>query len=204
MLNVLPKRVKFEELLGQLSRTMAEGVLLLARIVQDGRDIEQQVRTLKDIEHAADDISHTIYNELNRSFITPFDREDLHLLASALDDVLDFATTAGLMLVTYKISPITEPARELSRILVEQCEELQTALALLKDSRRALQHAERVTALERNADDITRRAYADLFDSEPDPIHLIKLKDLYRQLEWATDRADDAANVIEAIVLKSS
>jgi predicted phosphate transport protein (TIGR00153 family) len=204
MLSIRPKRATFDQMFTTLADTVCEGVLRLVRVLDSGGDLREQVSRLQEVEHRGDKITHDIYTELNRTFITPFDREDMHQLASSLDDVLDYAHTAGQTMITYKIADATPPARQLAGILVQQCEELSKALALMNGNRHALHHCENVSRLEREADTITRRAYAALFEAESDPIRLIKLKDLYRQLEQGTDRADDVANVIETIVLKNA
>ena len=156
------------------------------------------------IEHRGDKATHAIITKLNQSFITPFDREDIHRLASSLDDVLDYVNSAAVRLVMYKIATPPPVSAELAGIIVLQCEALAKGVSMLEKTNHVMDHLEEVNRLEDMADNVSRRAIADLFEKEKDPIQLIKLKELYEVLENATDKAEDAANVLEAIVVKST
>ena len=156
------------------------------------------------IEHKGDKATHAIITKLNQTFITPFNREDIYRLASSLDDVLDFMNAAAVRLVMYKITQPPAVSAELAGLIVSQTEELALGVSLLERNVHVLKHCDEVNRLEDVADDISRKAIADLFEQETDPIQLIKIKELYEVLETATDKAEDAANVIEAIVLKST
>ncbi len=204
MFGITTKKVNFPEMFANLVATISEGALLLTRIVQDDHDREARVRELKATEHRGDDITHSIYSELNRALITPYDREDMHMFASSLDDVLDFANSAGQIMVTYHIADATPPSAALAAIIVRQCEYLAKAVSAMDHGRDALEYCAAIERLEREADDVTRQALANLFEFETDPIQLIKLRDLYRLLERATDKAVDASDMIETIVLKST
>ncbi len=203
-MRLLPHDAKFFELFAELSGYLTEGAKLLRSILEDPYDLKMRVEQVQAIEHKADRATHAIMTKLNQSFITPFDREDIHKLASSLDDVLDFTNAAAISLVMYKITEPPPAAAELAGLIVLQSEELARGVSLLEQNGAALKHCEEVNRLEDEADHISRRAIATLFDSEKDPIQLIKLKELYEVLEFATDKAEDAANVIEAIVLKSA
>jgi uncharacterized protein len=156
------------------------------------------------VEHKGDRATHAIITKLNQSFITPFDREDIHRLVSSLDDVLDFTNAAANRLVMYKINEPPPAAAELATLIVLQAEELARGVSLLEKNGAVLKHCDEVNRLEDEADHVSRRAIAALFDDEKDPIQIIKLKELYEVLEVATDKAEDAANVLEAIVVKSA
>lgn len=176
----------------------------MRNILEDPRDVEKNVERMQDIEHEGDRATHAIIAKLNQSFITPFDREDIHRLASSLDDVLDFVNAAAVRLVMYKISQPPVAAAELAGIIVLQAEELARGVSLLEKNGGVLKHCDEVNRLEDEADDVSRKAIGALFENEKDPIQLIKMKELYEVLEYATDKAEDAANVLEAIVLKSA
>jgi predicted phosphate transport protein (TIGR00153 family) len=163
-----------------------------------------RVEQVQAVEHKGDRATHAIMTKLNQSFITPFDREDIHKLASSLDDVLDFTNAAAIRLEMYKINEPPPAAAELAGLIVLQTEELARGVSLLEENGAVLAHCDEVNRLEDEADDVSRRAIALLFEKEKDPIRLIKLKELYEVLEVATDKAEDAANVLEAIVLKST
>ena len=163
------------------------------------------MQQLKDIEHRGDDMTHNILTKLNQTFITPFDREDIYRLASSLDDVLDFIYAAGVRLIMYKITSVPPAASLLAGIVVKQADQLTDALARLgKKHDNVLENCVEINRLENEADGVARAAIAVLFEKEKDPISLIKLKELYEVLETATDKAEDAANVLEGVVLKSA
>jgi hypothetical protein len=141
---------------------------------------------------------------LNQTFITPFDREDIHQLASSLDDVLDFLNAAGARIIMYRIKNPPPVALELARLILLQTQELHRALPLLRKNGDILTYCVEINRLENEADVISRAAIGQLFDEEKDPINLIKTKELIEFLESATDRAEDVANVLETVVLKNS
>ena len=166
---------------------------------------EQVIKQIEDLEHINDDHTHRIFTELGRNFITPFDREDIYRLASSLDDVLDFIYAAGVRLIMYKITSVPPAASLLAGIVVKQADQLTDALARLgKKHDNVLENCVEINRLENEADGVARAAIAVLFEKEKDPISLIKLKELYEVLETATDKAEDAANVLEGVVLKSA
>jgi predicted phosphate transport protein (TIGR00153 family) len=204
MFRLIPKETKFFELFAELSASLNAGAILLRGILEDPRDLEKRVEQMQAIEHEGDRATHAIIAKLNTSFITPFDREDIHRLASSLDDVLDFVNAAAVRLVMYKIAQPPTAAAELAGLIVLQAEELARGVSLLEKNNGVLKHCDEVNRLEDEADDVSRKAIGALFESEKDPIQLIKMKELYEVLEYATDKAEDAANVLEAIVLKSA
>jgi uncharacterized protein len=203
-MRLIPRDAKFFELFAELSTNLTDGAKLLRSILADPKDLTMQVSQVQAIEHRGDKATYAIITKLNQTFITPFDREDIQRLASSLDDVLDFVNSAALRLVMYKIHNPPPVSAELAGIIVLQCEELAKGVSLLEKNGQVMKHCEEVNRLEDMADNVSRRAIADLFEHEKDPIQLIKLKELYEVLEYATDKAEDAANVIEAIVLKST
>lgn len=204
MVRMIPREAKFFDMFADLSRNITEGAKLLQDILQHSRDAESRVKKLQEIEHRADDITHAIITKLNQTFITPFDREDIHRLASSLDDVLDFVNAAAVRLTLYRIFDPPPAASELAGLIVQQSEELAIGVSLLQNNQNVLDHCVEVNRLENEADRVSRKAIAELFDREKDPIQLIKLKELYEVLENATDKAEDAANVLEAVALKSA
>jgi len=203
-LRLLPRDEKFFDLFAELSGYLTEGAKLLRAILEDPTDLALRVEQVQAIEHKGDRTTHAIITKLNQSFITPFDREDIHKLASSLDDVLDFTNAAAHRLVLYKITEPPAPAAELAGLVVLQSEELARGVSVLEKNGSVLKHCDEVNRLEDVADHVSRRAIADLFETEKDPIQLIKFKELYETLETATDKAEDAANVMEAIALKSA
>ena len=205
MVRLIPRDTKFFDLFADMTSNLGEGARLLQKTLGEFKQVEDRVRQLKVIEHRGDEMTHEILTKLNQTFITPFDREDIHRLASSLDDVLDFIYAAGVRLVMYKITSAPEAASQLAGILVTQADQLAEALSQLeKEHDHVLQNCVEINRLENEADQVARSAIGALFDREKDPISLIKLKELYEVLETATDKAEDAANVLEAVVLKSA
>lgn len=204
MIRLIPHEVKFFELFAELSGNLTEGARLLRSMLAKPVDLRMQVEQMQAIEHRGDKATHAIITKLNQTFITPFDREDIHRLASSLDDVLDFMNAAATRLVMYKIDQPPPASAELAGVLVLQTEELAKGVSLLEKNGHVLQHCDEINRLEDVADHVSRKAIADLFENETNPIQLIKLKELYEVLEFATDKAEDAANVLEAILLKSA
>jgi uncharacterized protein len=205
MVRLIPRNHRFFELFADMAANLGEGARLLQRTLDDFREIEDRVRQLKEIEHRGDEMTHNVLTKLNQTFITPFDREDIYRLASSLDDVLDFIYAAGVRLVMYKITGAPAAASRLAEILVKQADQLSDALSRLeKKHDRVLENCVEINRLENEADQVARFAIAALFEKEKDPISLIKLKELYEVLETATDKAEDAANVLEGVVLKSA
>lgn len=205
MVRLVPKDTKFFDMFAEMASNLGDGARLLQQTLKDFENVDTRVQQLKDIEHRGDDMTHNILTKLNQTFITPFDREDIYRLASSLDDVLDFVYAAGVRLVMYKITTAPPAATLLAEIIVKQCDQLTDALARLnKKHDHVLQNCVEINRLENEADSVARGAIAVLFEKEKDPISLIKLKELYEVLETATDKAEDAANVIEGVVLKGA
>jgi len=204
MIRLIPRETKFFRMFSDVSQNLTEGARLLHDILKNPANMESRLDQLQEIEHRGDDMTHAIITRLNQTFITPFDREDIHRLTSSLDDVLDFVNAAGVRLRLYKIRTPPPAAAELAALIVQQSEELAQGVSLLEKIQLVLEHCVEVNRLENVADRVSRKAIADLFDNEKDPIHLIKIKELYEVLENATDKAEDAANVLEGVALKSA
>jgi predicted phosphate transport protein (TIGR00153 family) len=204
MIRLIPRETKFFRMFADVSQNVIEGARLLQDILKNPANLGDRLEKLQAIEHRGDDMTHAIITTLNQTFITPFDREDIHRLTSSLDDVLDYVNSAGMRLRLYRIDAPPPVAAELAGLIVEQSEELAQGVSLLEQNQRVLEHCVEVHRLENEADRVSRNAIAELFDYEKDPIRLIKMKELYEVLETATDKAEDAANVLEAVALKSA
>ena len=204
MVRLIPRDVKFFHMFAEMASNLGNGARLLKQLLEDFKDVESRVQQLKDIEHRGDEMTHNILTKLNQTFITPFDREDIYRLASSLDDVLDYIYAAGVRLIMYKIKSAPHAAPKLAEIIVRQCDQLLPAVAGLEKHDSVLKYCVEIKRLENEADQVARSAIGVLFDKETDPISLIKLKELYEVLETATDKAEDAANVLEGVMLKSA
>jgi predicted phosphate transport protein (TIGR00153 family) len=203
-MRLIPREKKFFRMFSDVSQNLTDGARLLHDIMQNPANLEARIVKLQEIEHRGDEMTHDIIRMLNQTFITPFDREDIHRLSSSLDDVLDFVNAAAVRMTLYGITVPPPPAAELAALIVRQSEELALGVSLLQDNKKVLDHCVEVNRLENEADRVSRKAIAVLFGSEKDPIQLIKIKELYEVLETATDKAEDAANVLEAVALKSA
>lgn len=202
MVRLVPRETTFFELFGSMSTNLTQAAQLLQNILASMENVEVQVQQLDDIEQAGDDITHSILIRLNQTFITPFDREDVHRLATSVDDVLDLIHAAGERLIIYKINVAPPSSCELAEVILRQCEALAQAISLFAKHDQVLERCAEVSQLENQADRIFREAVVRLFEREKDPITLIKLKELYELLESASDKAEDAANVLETVALK--
>jgi predicted phosphate transport protein (TIGR00153 family) len=203
-MRLIPRERKFFQMFADVSENLTEGARLLHDMLKNPVDLAPRIAKLQEVEHRGDDMTHDIIRMLNQTFITPFDREDIHRLTSSLDDVLDFVNAAAVRMSLYRITAPPPVAADLAALIVLQAEELSKGVALLGTNQKVLDHCTEVNRLENEADRVSRRAIAELFDREKDPIQLIKIKELYEVLETATDKAEDAANVLEAVVLKST
>ncbi len=203
----LPKDRGFLDLFIRASANIVDGVVLFRDIVANPSDLKTKVERLKEYEHACDRLTHSTLDKLNRTFITPFDREDIHTLITRLDDILDAVDAAGQRLVLYRITEMPEMLKSLSEILVTSAKEVQKAVLALHDPRRhfdAHTTCVEINRLKNEADAVHRRALAQLFAECADAVTIIKFKELYQLIEEATDRCEDVANVIESILIKSS
>ena len=202
----IPKEQVFFDLFERAAKNVHEGALVLGALVDDFRDVAAKADVVKDIEHAGDRITHETIEKLNKTFITPLDREDIHELICRLDDILDYIDTAVSRMVLYKIDKPTDDAKALGKVVVHATKiitELVPQLRNLKRTDSLIQQCIAVHTQENEGDRIEQHALAALFENGHDPTTIIKWKDIYEDLEEATDRCEDVANVIEGIVLKN-
>ncbi len=206
MPRLIPRETKFFDMFTEIAGNVVEGAQVLSDLLQnyDYEKLPAAIQKIKEIEHCGDEMTHRVLIKLHQTFITPFDREDIHLLASSLDDVLDFVFSATDRLLNYKITQPSPSAKVLAGIILRQAEELKKAVSMLNKNQHLLQHCVEVNRLENEADQVSREAIGRLFDGGYDPITLIKLKELLEILEEASDKAEDVANVLETVVLKNA
>jgi uncharacterized protein len=204
-LNLLPKDEKFFEYFHQQSEILCQASQLLLSGLQGGSEgMSQVVKRVEALERSGDEIMHRLFDRLRKTFITPFDPEDIQSLASALDDVLDTLEDATFRIVAYRIDPIPNAAVELGEMIANSCRALDKALHALQEKKSVMEDCIEVNRLEDQADAVERTMLANLFSSNTDAISLIKLKDLYELLESTTDRCEDVADVIQNIAVKNS
>jgi uncharacterized protein len=204
-LHVLPRRNKFFVLFRENAATLMEGMETLQSMLNaQAGAFEGHAETLRDLEHQADEVTHRITRELNHSFITPFDRDDIYALASGLDDVIDLVEETADTIVLDGIQTITPEAQQMGNILVEIGRELVTVFNELESKSDTHECWIRIHTLENQADEVTRGAIGELFSTERDPIEVIRWKDVYDLLEETVDRAEDIAGILETVTIKSS
>jgi len=163
------------------------------------------IQQIEDLEHANDELTHNIFTELGRNFITPFDREDIHYLATALDDIADTINAAAKKINFYKVNPNDIGIQKLAEIIEQSAKLVNSAVTQLRDMKNMRQVTEslvKINSLENQADDVFDMSIERLFETEPDAKEVIKKREIYTVMEVATDKCEDAANVIESIIIK--
>ncbi|MCY4780932.1 DUF47 family protein [Sphingobacterium sp. UT-1RO-CII-1] len=205
----VPKDKKFFPLFEQAGANL----IVMAKLLQEtvySTDLVKRAalnKQLEDLEHKGDNITHQIHLELGKNFITPFDREDIHSLASSLDDVADFIQGASNRMELYKIQTPSQAMQEITDLIVEATEHVATALNELRDLkniRKITDSCVRINSVENKADYIFDKAVGELFEFEKDAITLIKNKEVLSAMEDATDKCEDVANVLESILVKNA
>lgn len=204
MVRFFPRDEKFFDLFEQAAGNIRAGAEALAQLFEAGGNDPAAVRKVEDLEHQGDRITHEIIRKLHRSFITPIDREDIHNLTSALDDCLDLIWAVAARTSLFKIGETPPEARRLARLIVDSCGQLVKAVHSLRGMRDVIPSCVEINRLENEADDLARDAIARLFEGAHSPIDVIKWKEIYETMETATDRCEDAANILEGIYLKNA
>ncbi|UYQ93246.1 DUF47 family protein [Chitinophaga horti] len=203
----MPKDRVFYSLFEDVSANLVDMAQELVNLVESNDPAFRKDKThlIERLEHKNDDYTHRIFVELGQNFITPFDREDIHYLASTLDDVADYIHGSAKRMDLYKIKEITDSVRKLAHLILEGCKELHRAIPELRtmnNMRLITDACVKINSLENHADDIYDRAIGDLFEFETNAAELIKMREIYQALEIATDKCEDSANVIETIIIK--
>jgi uncharacterized protein len=201
---LLPREEEFFDLFIEVANRNKEAAKHLRELFQAPPDRRTpHVEAIKRLEHEADQVTHEVVNRLDRTFITPLDREDIHDLATRLDDVLDYLEAAAERLVVYRIKEPTSACRAFADVIVRTVAAMDKAIRCLRTMDPGFhEHAVEVNRLENAADTLLRDSLVALFDEEGDPIEVIKWKEIYETMEIVTDRCEDVANVIEGIILK--
>ncbi|MEP7265473.1 MAG: DUF47 family protein [Bacteroidota bacterium] len=203
----LPQDKKFFVLFDKAALNLQEAAKVMYQLVttSNKEDRAHYIREIEKLEHIGDDITHEIFNELSRNFITPFDREDIHRLVSAIDDIVDYIHGSSKRINIYKVMECSPEMIKLSELLQTQTEELRRVIFELKNMERIRNVSESlvlINSIENHADDIFDNAVARLFENETDAVQIIKQKEILSALETATDKCEDAANVIDSIIIK--
>ena len=203
----MPKNKVFYELFEKVAGNAAKmGTMLRDIVAQPDFDKRASlISQVEDLEHANDELTHSIFTELGRNFITPFDREDIHYLASSLDDIADFIYAAAKKINFYRVNPNDMGMQKMSELIEQSAQQVLIAVRELRDMKNMRNITEalvKINSIENQADDIFDLSIDRLFETEPDAKEVIKKREIYQVMEIVTDKCEDAANVIESIIIK--
>lgn len=201
---LLPREEGFFDLFAKQAQNINAGAKALLQMLSHYTGVPEQVQSIKAIEHEGDEITHGILTKLNQTFITPFDREDIHELCSQLDDVIDLIDAAASRFVLYRVDAVRPGTIELVRVLLSATTEVAAAVRSLELPDQALKHCVEINRYENESDRLCRTLIAQLFDEEKDSVQIIKWKEIFEVIETAVDKCEDVANVIEGVILKSA
>ncbi|MCI0412461.1 DUF47 family protein [bacterium] len=203
--SLIPRDEKFFDLFEQQARSIQEAAKQFLDLVQDWNDKHPGIARLRDLEHECDITTHEIMDKLNRTFVTPIDREDIHALAKELDDVVDIIQAISERMLLFNITKTSEELIELAKTLEEAVHNVSKALTSIRElnrPRRILDYCIEINRLENRGDRTSERAIGALFHNNQDPMEVIKWKEIYDATESAIDKCEDIANIIEGIVVK--
>jgi predicted phosphate transport protein (TIGR00153 family) len=202
---LLPREDQYFDLFVQMTNYISEAVRELREMLNDKQpNYNEYSQRIKRLEHACDELTHNISTRLNRSFITPFDREDIYTMSSALDDIVDLVDDAARAIIIFDVREIKPHAQDLAAVLERMVEQLRDIVSMLQKPKNLTQRLVEVHRLENDGDDIYHNAVAELFHEERDPLTVLKWKEIYEKLEAAIDRCENVANIIESVIIKHS
>ncbi len=205
MVKLFKKEEKFFRIFSQMTVHVLEAAEILKKMVSEPEgELQSLASRIKDLEHMGDELTHAVIAELNKTFITPIDREDIHDLSMALDDVLDLIDATAGRIVLFQIrAPIGE-VPQMAGVLLSQVKEIAAAISKLQDNDHVVERCVEINRLENDADRLFQLAIGRLFQDVKDPIDVIKRKEIIESMERATDKAEDVSNVLESIIVKNA
>ncbi len=204
LLNFIPKEEQYFDLFKQMTLYISDAARELKEMLADkNRDYEEYSRRIKGLEHACDELTHTVATRLNQSFITPFDREDIYHMSSALDDIVDLIDDAARAIIIFDVHEITDYAHHFAEVIARMAEQLREIVSTLQKPKNITQRLVEIHRLENEGDDIYHAAITRLFHEERDPLTVLKWKEIYEKLEAAVDRCEYVANIIESVIIKN-
>src|ERR1700704_1577290 len=203
LINFLPKEEQYFDLFIQMTVYISDASRTLVEMLSDkDADFKEYSQRIKGLEHACDELTHSVATRLNKSFITPFDREDIYLMSSALDDIVDLIDDAARAIVIFDIQEITDYARDFANVIERMADQLKEIVAMLQKPKNVTQRLVEIHRLENEGDDIYHAAIAELFHNSYDALTVLKWKEVYEKLEAAVDRCENVANIIESVIIK--
>jgi predicted phosphate transport protein (TIGR00153 family) len=203
----MPREEGFFDLFEENARNMVKAARCLKELVDTWKDVEQKVNEITELEHQGDAITHKIAAQLHRTFVTPFDREDIAQLAHTMDDVTDFIHAASDAMLLYKVDPPGRRVKELADIVLQGAIEIEKAMPQLRrrsELKHLLKRCVELNRVENMADQVYRAALAELFSDSTDIAHIIKWREIFAHMESATDRCEDVANILEGVAVKNA
>lgn len=203
----MPREEGFFDLFEENARNMVKAARCLKELVDTWGDVEKKVNEIAELEHEGDAITHKIAAQLHRTFVTPFDREDIAQLAHTMDDVTDFIHAASDAMLLYKVDPPGRRVKELADIVLQGAIEIEKAMPQLRrrsELKRLLKRCVELNRVENMADQVYRAALAELFSDSTDIAHIIKWREIFAHMESATDRCEDVANILEGVAVKNA
>jgi predicted phosphate transport protein (TIGR00153 family) len=201
---ILPRERSFFKMFNEQAENVQAGAQAMVEMLEHYEDPKAGASRVESYEHIGDTITHNIMRRLNQTFITPFDREDIHELASKIDDVIDLVDAAATRLVTYGVKTIRPGVLDLAKTVRDASAQVVAAVGVLEKEDHVLDHCIEINRLENLADRQCQNLLATLFEQEKDPVQIIKWKEIIETLEFATDKCEDVANVIETVTLKNA
>lgn len=203
MLSFLPKEEQYFDLFLQMTVYISDAARELKEMLADKNfEYGEYAKRIKGLEHACDELTHTISTRLNKSFITPFDREDIYLMSSALDDIVDLIDDAATTIIIYDVREIKDYAHDLADVIERMAVQLKAIVSTLQKPKGITQRLVEIHRLENEGDDTYHAAIRELFHDERDALTVLKWKDVYEKLEAAIDRCENVANIIESVIIK--
>lgn len=202
-MRLLPREEKYFEMLNQLAGQVRQGGALFVKLFGDYEHHSRYAEQIKEIEVKCDDLSAKIIQKLNSTFITPIDREDIYLLVTELDDVIDMINDLARRLEIYGVTTPRPEASEIASLLGKATEEIEVAFGMLEQHEALGEHIGMISQLEKSADTLYQDAIRRLFREEKDPIEVIKWMSIYEELENSIDRCKDVAEALEAVIVKN-
>ncbi len=203
--SLIPKEEQYFFFFGQMTSHILDAARALkAMLLAKDGNYAESAANIKSIEHSCDELTHSISTKLNTSFITPFDREDIYMLSGALDDIVDLIDDAARAMVMYNVSSSTPYAQQFANVIQRMAEQLHEIVSMLARPSGITPKLVEMHRLENEGDEIYHKAIAELFQGSPDPLTVIKWKDIYEKLESTVDRCENVANIIESVIIKNA
>jgi predicted phosphate transport protein (TIGR00153 family) len=203
-LKIVPREEQFFDMFTELAGLAVEAATELTKLVNDIANAPHTARRIKELEHRADDLTHGIIDKLNRSFVTPIERGDVHALACALDEVIDYIEVAGHKISLYELDGVRQEVVVIAELILAGTKNVEKAVRSLRRFPDVKPHLLEINRLEEEADHICRNALANLLNNEKDPVAIIKWKEIIEVLEGATDRCEDVANIVDGVIVKNA